>query len=162
MTTPPAKTGGFVRSNPPQQRLLRLRMSQRPTLSPNGSVQADRSLVLRRFKSYTADFPPQPWNLKLLRSNAPRPVGQTLTADCANLMETQAQSTTLNCDFGSCAVCTQTFTKAPSLDDSGRNGCGLEQGFKGRHILGAIVVMDTAKDAPINLTEIIADPRRVK
>ena len=68
MTTPPAKAGGFLRRNVLQQRLLRLRMSYRSTLAPEGPVRAywvTRSLS--RFKSYLRDCPAQPPNLKLLR-----------------------------------------------------------------------------------------------
>ncbi len=46
MTTPPAKAVSFFRSRLPQQRLLRLRLAYTaPTFAPDGSIQADWSLV---------------------------------------------------------------------------------------------------------------------
>ena len=66
MITPPAKAGGFLRSQPPQQRLLSLRMTRSTTLATEGSIQAQLPYS-KRFKSYVQDFPVQPWNLKLLK-----------------------------------------------------------------------------------------------
>ena len=54
------------------------------TLSSEGSVQAYLARhSLRRFKSYAADFSPQPWNLKLLKSCEPCPLGQILLMSLA-------------------------------------------------------------------------------
>jgi len=64
--TPPAKAGGFLRSHPPQQRLLSLRMSRSTTLATEGSIQAQLPYS-KRFKSYVQDCPVQPVNLKLLK-----------------------------------------------------------------------------------------------
>ena len=80
MTTLLAKASSFLRSHRLQQQLLGLRLTTRAsTLASEGSVQAylDRR-SLKRFMSYAVDFPPQPWNLKLLKDSNPCPVGQTL------------------------------------------------------------------------------------
>ncbi len=56
MTTPPAKVGGFLRSLRLQQQLLRQRVTRSPTLTPDGSVQADL-LSLSAFQILRAGLP---------------------------------------------------------------------------------------------------------
>ena len=59
VTTPPAKQAASE-ADPPQQRLLRLRVSYCSTLAPEGSIRAYWVAALARFKFYVRASPAQP------------------------------------------------------------------------------------------------------
>ncbi len=75
MTTPPAKAVSFFRSRLPQQRLLRLRLAYTaPTLAPDGSIQADWSLVDKAFQVLRGEL--------LAAAQKPEVVKEQRTAPC--------------------------------------------------------------------------------
>jgi len=74
VTTPPAKAGGFLRSHPLQQRLLRLRLSHWTTFAPDGSVQADWSLVVKAFQVLHGGLPAAALELEVVKEQRTAPV----------------------------------------------------------------------------------------